>query len=50
METSQRFDDSDEELLAIKEGLASIERGEAGVPLDEAFARLRDKYQIRDER
>lgn len=33
---------------AIREGLASIERGE-GVPLDEAVRQLRDKHGIRDD-
>lgn len=37
-----------ETVAAIREGLASIERGE-GVPLDEAVKALRDKYQIAND-
>jgi predicted transcriptional regulator len=37
-----------ETVEAIREGLASIERGE-GVPLEEAIKALRQKYQIPDD-
>jgi predicted transcriptional regulator len=37
-----------ETVEAIREGLASIDRGE-GVPLDEAAKALRRKYQIADD-
>jgi Arc/MetJ-type ribon-helix-helix transcriptional regulator len=40
------LDESDEDLKAIEEGLSSIDRGEEGVLLDEAFNRLRQKHQI----
>jgi putative addiction module CopG family antidote len=40
------LDESDEELKAIEEGLSSVERGEEGVLLDEAFNRLRQKHQV----
>ena len=48
LEALQSLDESDEELRAIEEGLSSIGRGEVGVPLDEAFIRLRQKHQIQD--
>jgi predicted transcriptional regulator len=37
-----------ETLEAIRDGLASIERGE-GTPLDEAVRTLRQKYQIAED-
>ena len=40
--------DSEEELRAIREGLESVDRSDEGAPLDDAFGRLREKYQIRD--
>jgi predicted transcriptional regulator len=40
------LDESDEELKAIEAGLASIDRGEEGVSLDEAVNRLRETRQI----
>ena len=42
----QSLDEIDEEIQAVEEGLASVERGEQGVPLDEAFDRLRQKHSI----
>jgi len=41
-------DDEDEEddLKAIQEGLESLDRGERGTPLDEAFRELRQKYGL----
>ncbi|MCE9545660.1 MAG: hypothetical protein K8T25_09095 [Planctomycetia bacterium] len=36
----------DEEWRAIEAGLASVDRGEEGVDLDEAIERLRRKYGI----
>jgi hypothetical protein len=42
----QSLDEIDEEIQAVEEGLASVERGEQGVPLDEAFNRLRKKHSI----
>jgi len=41
--------ESDEELRAVEEGLTSIDRGEQGVLLDEAFNRLREKHRIQSE-
>jgi hypothetical protein len=49
VEALHALDESDEDLQAIEEGLASLDRGEAGVPLSEAFARLRQKYDTRTE-
>ena len=46
VEALQALDESDADLKAIEEGLSSIDRGEEGVPLDEAFHRLRQKHQI----
>jgi hypothetical protein len=34
------------ELRAIEEALEGLERGEQGVPLDEAVLSLRSKYQL----
>jgi predicted transcriptional regulator len=45
----QALDESDEELKAIEEGLASIDRGEEGVSLDEAVNRLRQQHRIQNE-
>ena len=42
----QALDENDEELKAIEDGLSSIDRGEEGVSLDDAFDRLRKKHQI----
>jgi Arc/MetJ-type ribon-helix-helix transcriptional regulator len=36
------------ELRAIEEGLASVDRGERGVPVAEAFADLRKRHGIQD--
>ena len=41
--------ESEEDLQAIQAGLDSIDRGEPGIPLDEAFRRLRQKYGVQDE-
>jgi predicted transcriptional regulator len=41
VEALQSLEESDKELQAIEEGLASVDRGEQGVPLDDAFARVR---------
>jgi Arc/MetJ-type ribon-helix-helix transcriptional regulator len=46
VEALQALDESDADLKAIEEGLSSMDRGEEGVPLDEAFDRLRQKHQI----
>jgi Arc/MetJ-type ribon-helix-helix transcriptional regulator len=44
----QALDEDDEELKAIEEGLVSVDRGEAGSPLDEVFERLRQRHSIQD--
>lgn len=41
VEALQSLDQNDDDLKAIEEGLASLDRGEEGVPLSEAFERLR---------
>jgi Arc/MetJ-type ribon-helix-helix transcriptional regulator len=43
----QLLEDNEEDLLAIQEGIDSLERGEEGVSLDDAFQKLYDKYQGR---
>ena len=40
--------EEEETLLAIREGLDSIERGE-GVPLSDAISKLRSKYGIAED-
>lgn len=46
VEALQSLDENDEDLKAIEVGLSSIDRGEEGVPLDEAFELFRQKRQI----
>jgi len=46
VEALQSLAESDEEFRAIEEGLASADRGEAGVPLEEAFDNLRQKHRV----
>jgi Arc/MetJ-type ribon-helix-helix transcriptional regulator len=46
VEALHALDESDADLKAIEEGLSSVDRGEEGAPLDEAFDRLRQKHQI----
>ena len=36
----------DEDLSAIKDGLDSLDRGEKGIPLDEAFRQLRSRHGL----
>ena len=48
VEALQALGESEEDLRAIEEGLSALDRGEEGVPLDEAFDRLRKKHQIQD--
>lgn len=43
------LDEDDQELKAIEEGLASVDRGEIGVSLDDAFDRLRRKHLTQDK-
>jgi len=42
----QSLADFDEELATIEEGVASVDRGDEGVPLDQAFERLHQRYSI----
>ena len=44
-EALQALNDSDDELQAIQEGIDSVDRGETGVPLNEAFRKLLDKHR-----
>lgn len=48
LEALQSLDDSDSESRAIERGLQSVDNGEDGVSVDEAFARLREKYPRQD--
>ena len=48
VEALQALGESEEDLKAIEEGLSSLDGGEEGVPLAEAFNRLRKKHQIQD--
>ncbi len=38
----------DNAVAGINDGLASMKRGD-GIPLDEAFAKLRDKHNVPDD-
>ena len=40
------LEDSEEELRAIQDGIDSVDRGEEGISLDDAFQKLRDKYHL----
>jgi putative addiction module CopG family antidote len=40
----QLLEDNESDLLAIQEGIDSVDRGEEGVSLDDAFQKLNDKY------
>lgn len=44
----QTLAQDEQELHAIEESLASIDSGEAGTVVDEAFTRLREKHRIQD--
>jgi Arc/MetJ-type ribon-helix-helix transcriptional regulator len=46
LDALQSLEKDDEELLAIQEGVASLERGEEGVPLHEAFEAVRKRHNI----
>jgi Arc/MetJ-type ribon-helix-helix transcriptional regulator len=48
-EALRTLEHSDEELRAIEAGLKSIDRGDEGSSLDDAFNRLREKHQILGE-
>jgi hypothetical protein len=48
IEAIQSLDDANEDLRAIEEALEGFKRGERGVPLDEAFRRLREKHRIQE--
>jgi len=43
---SQTIEEEKEELEAIRKGLASVERGEEGIPLGEAFEQIAQRHQI----
>ena len=40
------LDEEEDDVKAIEEALESLDRGEPGVPLDEAFEKLRRKYGL----
>jgi Arc/MetJ-type ribon-helix-helix transcriptional regulator len=46
VEALQSLEENDQELKALEEGLASMDQGEEGTLLNEAFDRLRAKHQI----
>jgi len=46
VEALQSLAESDEELRAVEKGLASLDRGDEGVPLEEAFDNLRQKHRV----
>lgn len=48
LEALESLESSEEEESAIAVGLESVDRGEPGVTLDEAFSRLREKHGLRD--
>lgn len=48
IEALESLEDSAEELRAIEDALTSLEQGDAGVSVEEAFGRLRKKHDIRD--
>jgi hypothetical protein len=41
--------EEEEEMRAIQEGLDSLDRGDEGIPLDDAVKRLRQKYNIQTQ-
>jgi len=43
------LDENEAKRAAIEEGLASVDRGDAGVTLSDAFQHLRDKYLVSAE-
>jgi Arc/MetJ-type ribon-helix-helix transcriptional regulator len=46
LDALQSLDESDEEMRAIALGLESVERGDEGILLDEAFDKLRQRHNI----
>ena len=42
----QALEAKEYELRAIEEGIDSVERGDEGVALDQAFEKLREKHRI----
>lgn len=44
----QSLDESEEELQAIEEALASVDDGEPGVSVDDAFERVRARHRAQD--
>lgn len=44
LQAFQALDEDEIEISAIEEGLASIDRGDAGVSITDAFQRLREKH------
>jgi putative addiction module CopG family antidote len=45
IEALQSLDAEEEEIRAIQEALDSLDRGEQGVSLDEAFEKLRNRHR-----
>ena len=46
MAALQSLETEQEDWLAVREALGSLERGEAGVSLEEAFGQVSHKYSI----
>ncbi len=46
VEALESLSQSEDDLRAIEAGLESVERGEPGVSVEEAFRRIRERYQI----
>lgn len=43
------LDAEEDDLEAIQAGLDVLDRGDVGIPVAEAFRRLREKYDIKDD-
>lgn len=46
LEALQSLEEDDRELQAIQEALDSLDRGEMGTELDDAFLKIREKYNV----
>jgi Arc/MetJ-type ribon-helix-helix transcriptional regulator len=48
LDALRSLDAEEDELRAIREGIDSVDCGEEGVPLHDAFQKLRAEHQIRE--
>jgi putative addiction module CopG family antidote len=46
LDALQLLEEEENELSAIQEGLDSLDRGEKGISLDEAFSKLRKQHKV----